>query len=197
MKRILFSLFIFVLAACSTTPNTDILEGKKPSSSSHDYESVLDSWTRKGEDYNNFEASFQVTAVLLSRELTEEQIKLDATRFNWSDEETQTARQKALDELQKETTFMVSLYTGRDEDNNLDKSNPAWNLYLNVHGKRTTPQLVKRVYENRVGFMQKYPGSNVWTRNYYVKFPVPSDDASAGGAELAISGPLGNAHLKY
>src|SRR6266550_1887524 len=126
MRRIRFVLFIFALTACSSAPSTN---PQVTAQSGRDYKTVLEAWTRKEQAYANFSAAFQVTAILLSRDLVEEQIQFDAKRFNWSSEETQGARQKALYELQTQTTFLVSLYTDRDEDNNLDKASPAWNLY--------------------------------------------------------------------
>jgi hypothetical protein len=196
-------LFIFAIAACSTAPSTDpsSLSGSsdavKNSQDTQDYKSVVSAWTKKDEAYNNFSASYQVTAILLSREVVEAQVRLDADRFKWSQDEIQTARQKALGDLQNETTFLLSLYTDKDEDNNLEKSNPAWNLFLDINGRRVPPQSVKRVYENRQSLIQKYPAINVWSRNYYVKFPVPSDDASRGDTALNLAGPLGSAHLKF
>lgn len=199
-------LFFFITAACSTAPSTDPgsidqshnqIGAEVTSQESHDYKSVVDAWTKKDQAYNNFAAAYQVTAILLSRELVEAQVRLDAQRFNWSPEETQNARLKALSDLQTETTFLLSLYTEKDEDNNLEKANPSWNLFLDVNGRHVAPQSVKRIYENRVSLSQKYPAIGVWSRNYYVKFPVPSDDASRGNVALNLAGPLGNAHLKF
>ena len=190
-------LLIFVITACSTAPSTDPSSVKNSSQDSQDYKSVVDAWTKKDEDYKNFSAAYQVTAILLSREVVEAQVRLDADRFRWSQEEIQSAREKALGDLQTQTTFLLSLYTDKDEDNNLEKSNPAWNMFLDVNGRRVAPQSVKRVYENRQSLTQKYPGINVWSRNYYVKFPVPSDDASRGDTALNLAGPLGSAHLKF
>jgi hypothetical protein len=198
-------LLIFVTMACSTVPSTDPASvdhngptnGPGSYQESRDYKSILNSWTKKDQAYNNFSAAYQVTAVLLSREVVEAQVKLDAERFNWSQEEIEKARQKALDDLQTQTTFLLSLYTDKDEDNNLEKANPAWNLFLDVNGKHVPPQSVKRIYENRVSLLQKYPVINIWSRNYYVKFPVPSDDASTNNTLLTLAGPLGSAHLKF
>jgi len=190
----------FLISACATTHATDPTSLDRNSTTSEDafdYKSIVSSWTRKEQSYDNFAASFQVTAVLLSKELVEAQVKLDAQRFSWSQNETQEAKQKALYDVQSQTTVLISLYTDKDEDNNLEKSKPSWNLYLDVNGRHLAPQSVTRIYENRVSLLQKYPSVNVWSRNYYAKFAIPTDEASSSGAIVTLAGPLGNAHLKF
>ena len=185
--------------ACSTAP-TDPVGGTPLQSHAKDaptdYRSTIETWTRKDQGYLDFAQSFQAAATLLSRAVTEQQVNLNAENLSWTPEQKQEARQKALYDLQGQTTFLLSLYTDKDEDNNLDKKDSIWNLILEVNGKRIYPESIKRVYENRAVLLQKYPHINVWSRNYIVKFPIPTDDAS-NGAKFTVTGPIGNAHLDF
>jgi hypothetical protein len=199
MKKILAVLSLLILA-CSTAPTDPTgaspLEHQAQAAPS-DYKSVIERWTRHDQGYLDFAQSFQAAATLLSRAVTEKQVNLNAENLNWTPEQKQDARQRALYDLQGQTTFLLSLYTDKDEDNNLDKSNSIWNLILEVNGKRLYPQSIKRVYENRAVLLQKYPYINVWSRNYLVKFPINTDEATSSGAQFIVTGPIGKADLKF
>jgi hypothetical protein len=194
------SLFMTGCSTSSTSP--DKIEAASTVAaetvgSPSDYVSTVARWTQFEQGYDKFAQSFKVAGTVLSRELVDAQVRLDGENFNWSADQKEQNRQKALYDLQTQTTVLVSLYTAKDEDNNLDKSNSVWNLFLDVNGKRLVPQSVKRIFENRASLLQKYPHLEIWNKNYYVKFAVPTDDATSSHAAFTIAGPLGSAHMKF
>jgi hypothetical protein len=178
-----------VLCGCITTPTSGI--------GGFSYEQTVSKWTQGDSAYDNLHASFRIKVTLLSRELVEKQLDLDKNLYKWTPEQFESEKQKALYDLQSQTTVLVSLYTQKDEDNTLDKSHTPWNMFLEINGKRYTANQVKRIYENRVVLINKYPYLDPWSRNYFVKFPLPTDDTSAGASSFNLTGPLGAVELKF
>jgi hypothetical protein len=161
------------------------------------YSVVLEEWTSSDRAYDGIVEIFQVTATLHSRDLVEGQTYQDAELFHWTPVQYKEERQKALAESQKETVVFISFYTEKDDQNNLDKKNSIWNIFLDNNGKRVLPSTIKRVYDVSAVLKARYPYHNNWFRPYLVKFPIATDVVTAGRTTLTIAGPVGRVHLPY
>lgn len=161
------------------------------------YDAAVEKWSNVEKAYQGLDESFQVAATLLAENIVAHQVFIDAEDLHWTPEQYREARDKALGEGQTSTKFFVSLYTNRDESNNLDKSNSIWNIFIDVNGHRYTPTTVKRIYENSISTKRKYPYVQVWSRYYYVTFPVSTAEVTSGKCVLTVAGPIGGTHLSF
>jgi len=161
------------------------------------YDQALSRWTQNDKAYSGLSESYQVSSTLLSKEIVEQQVYMDAEEYHWTAEQFKDARQKALYDLTAKTTFFMAVYTEKDESNNLDKTNTIWNVFLNVNGHHYPTTSVKRIYDNREVLLRKYPYIQVWSRYYWVTFGVSTNEVTAGSSELTIAGPLGGSHLHF
>ncbi len=192
------SLLLFLLVAgCAAAPTQNSESEHKNTLAEIDYEGILKRWTTRDEAYQDYSQSYIVLATMISRELKERQINSEADHMHWTPSERQENLQKASYDLQTNTTFFVSLYTQNDVDNNLDKKDSIWNIFLDVNGKRVQPTSIKKIYENKAVLQTKYPYLDPWSKNYYVTFPVPADSVSDALPQMTIAGPFGASHLKF
>jgi hypothetical protein len=185
------------ISACTIGAHHDEVKYDDIQKPKGSYDSVINHWTDHEKNYTAFSSSFQVTASLLSNEVIEHQVYLDAQKLHWTSAEYKEQHQKVLTEAQTTTTCFVSIYTAKDENNNLDKKNTSWNIFLESNDKHILPTSIKRVYESPAVLMVKYPYLNVWSRIYLIKFPISTAMATENAPSLIIAGPAGDAHLHY
>ena len=190
-------LLVLPLAGCNTPIHHGELSFGDTPVPTGDYGSVLNRWTQNDKTYNGGAEAVQITATLLSREVVEQQVYLDAERFHWTPEKYRDSRQQALYGNESATRVFLSVYTNNADSNNLDKSSSVWNIFLDVNGKRLLPSSIVRSHENRADMVDKFPYLNVWTTNYYVTFPNPTSDSTSGRADLTVAGTLGAIHLSF
>lgn len=196
MRKITLASLVFLTSCFTSRPESGFVSPDYPPPKSS-YTSVLNKWTDKDRAYTGMTAAFQIEATLMSQDLIEHQLYIDADQFHWTNEQFKEARQKALYDAQSEATVFISFYTEKDENNNLDKTNTDWNIFLDVGGKRVSPKSLKRLYTNRAVLLNKYPYHDAWSRAYEVKFVIPTLSATASEARLIVAGPIGASHLKF
>jgi hypothetical protein len=162
------------------------------------YSTILNHWTDSDKAYSGLSAVYEVTATLMALEVVEHQVYLDAEQLKWTPERYRDAKQKALFEAQTEATVFVSLYTGKNENNDLDKTKTIWNIFLNADGKRFEPKSIKRIHDNQAQLLAKFPYHNVWSRAYMIKFSAQTSVVtSSSKISLTLASPLGSSELKF
>jgi len=190
-------LLIFLEAGCASSPSkNDQNFGDNPIPSG-EYQASFDKWTNSEKAYRGGAQALQVTATLQSRDVIEQHVFIDAKRYHWSSDQYREARQKELYKNESATSFFLVLYTEKDENNNIDKPDSVWNIFLDVAGKRIAPSSIKRIYENKTILFDKYPYINVWSKNYTVEFPIPTSETTSATAVLTVAGALGAVHLDF
>ncbi len=193
-KSYIYLVSILLLTSCATTNSYEIEGVTAPEGN---YNQVLDHWSSDAKVYSGVVSSFQVAATLLAPDVIHQQSYLEAKKIHRTAEQYTTADQAVMDETKNSTTFFVALYTDKDSNNDLDKQKSFWNVFLDVGGKRFTPKIVKRVFDNRIGLNDKYPYLNSWSRPYTIVFPLPLSQTLEQQVTLTVASPLGAAYLKF
>jgi hypothetical protein len=196
-KTIIVSLILFQVMACTMGAHHGEMEYPDYQAPQGDYDHILNHWTDKEKNYNAFSSTFQITATLVSTEIMEHQVYMMAQKSHWTSAQLTEEKQKQLSEAQNVTTCFFSFYTDRDENNNLDKKQTSWNIFLEAGGSRVSPSSIKRVTDGLDNVMQKYPYVTRWTKWYMVKFPISTSVAISGPLTLTVAGPAGDAHLHF
>ena len=195
-KKLVILFLIISTLGCASSEKGEVSFGQIPRPVGS-YSSVLDQWTRTQRAYSGVYETFRVTSTLVSKDVAEHQVFIESEQFHKTTDQHQAALQKQLYDMQTEATFFVTLYTEKDDNNNLDKSDSVWNVYLMLNDQRFKPQSIKRVFEKKSLLETKYPYIDVWSRNYIFRFPISTTEVQAGNTELFVTGPLGTAKLKY
>lgn len=194
MKKLLAVLILILGCSSTQEKNGFDIESKRPS---EDYSDVVEKWTRHQKGYRGLSSSFQVTATLNSTEVLEGQLYLDGRQYHWTETEYNEKRQKTLLDAQTEISVFITLFTEKDENNNLDKTDGNWNLFLEADGARVKPKSVKRSFDTVLVLKEKYPYVDNWTRRYVAKFPIPAGVTLDRKVALEIAGPIGQSRLVF
>ena len=165
------------------------------------YADLVEQWSDNDKAYEGITQSYGIGATLLTIDILEGQTYSTAQEYHWSADQFNSAKQKALDEARKGAKIFLSVYTEKLAHNKLDMKNSLWNVFLDVAGKRITPKSIKKISEEKLTLMKKYPYHNTWGIPYEVTFPIDTviltDAAKASGARLVIAGPIGGVTLRF
>ncbi|MBK9294618.1 MAG: hypothetical protein IPM57_09255 [Oligoflexia bacterium] len=183
-----------VLTGCATSSDYEIPNVARPAGSLRD---AVDKWSQTEKVYAGVMTSFQVSATMLTTEVLEQHIYREAINARRSTAQYQEARSRALIETQNQTQFMVTLFTDKEADNDLDKGRTLWNVFLDINGKRISPKHTKRLHENKAVLKEKYPYLSSWGKHYLVSFPVRVEEVQMLKSTLTIAGPLGAVYLPF
>jgi len=169
------------------------------------YDDLLKAWTRGVKVYNGLDATIYATATFKSPEFREAYIIRYADAIKAEESLKRTLLDKETGEHEKSNEFFISVYTSKDEWNDLDKSNSVWKLYLaDEKGARLTPVSVKKVDRNDALVKEFFPYLDAWSTAYVVRFPkytetgtepIPNKDTQA--LRLIITGVPGEGALEW
>lgn len=194
MKQTTLLFFVFLLSACSTTSNYSIPNVPRPAGN---FTNVIDKWSRTEKVYSGVMTSFQVSATMHTTDVIEHHVYQEAVSTQRTTPQYQEMRSRALIDNQNQTQFMITFFTDKEADNDLDKKKTLWNLFLDVEGRRISPKQIKRVIENRAALKEKYPYLSHWGKQYLVSFPVKVEEVQTRKSTLTLAGPLGAVYLQF
>lgn len=189
-----FLLFLAVALSSCATPVPVGMETNVISQS--EYEHVLDPSTKSIETYDGLYNTINMTATLLRLPVAEAQLKQTARMYQWNPTQFQEEKTKMNERLKSSSEMFVSFYTPERKNDDLQKSQTLWKIFLDVGGKRFEGKASK-IKLSLSETQGKYPYHNRFATPYKLTFPVPTANLEGQEVKLTITGSVGSATLIY
>lgn len=186
-------LAVLFLASCaSTTTNRAGLSLMSASA----YESVVDRWTDRIEEYNGLSNTVTIQGTLLNPEMALAQLDQNARIYQW-DQSTYDNEKRALENrLATETQVFVSFYSPERKWDDLYKSKTLWKIFLDVNGQRYEGKSTKvKLLTPEIQSLYHYHTS--FATPYLITFPVSATAVNGQPARLTFTGAIGSATLNF
>jgi hypothetical protein len=200
MRKVIAGGFILVLFLCclGCSHVGSYLDIVKDKGISNEYLDNLKKWTRSETVYSQFETKVHIGATYKSGDFNAAYRKEYARVYNLSAQEIKTREELSADLSSDLTEFFFYAYLPEKNNNDFDKYNSIWKVYLiDAQGNRFEPMEIRRIekitplIEEFYPYIQQYYGSC-----YTLKFPALSAEAKAAGPfKLAFTGVLGRVEL--
>src|SRR5690606_37691542 len=91
--------------------------------------------TTAGKEYSRLNNAFQYQAVLLTPEVQQSEWGLKQVIYKWNDQELTEQKTKHNDQYGSNTQLFLSFFTPIYKQNNLNKPQSNWEVYLLVDDK--------------------------------------------------------------
>ncbi len=193
MRVLVFTALLF-LSACATTHET-LPSGRKLHSYG-EYNEVVQKYTDHDRKYSGLYNTMDVQGTLLTREVLEAQNEQTLRFYQWTEERLNEEIKKSQERLMKQTEVFLSFYTPERKDDNLNKPDTRWQIFLDVDGKRYDGKATK--IKQLVSEIQSfYPYYNRLATPYLVTFPVPMNSLDGKKVKVTVSGPIDSAVLSF
>lgn len=166
-----FTVGLLGLASCGHSPvqNGRIIDPVDES----EYKATINKYTRSDRQYSGFYQSYELAGTLITNETSQAILKKRGTYLQWDSKSLSSEREKALQALSTQTTFLFSLYTPERTHNDLNKGTSIWKIYLDADGTRYEGRVKKR-NEKLVDIIHLFPYHSRWSIAYRVDFDVPT-----------------------
>ena len=153
--------------------------------------------TVKDEKHMGFSNVYNFSAVLLSQDLLQAQLELDAFDFQWDDSQYQEKRRDYLQTASQNTQVFLSFFTPNNKNNNLDKYDALWKVFLILDGRKYEAKAAKaKTPSSRLGSL--YPSHNGFSHAYVLSFAIPLGEIEkASEIRLLLTGNLASSNLPF
>lgn len=189
--KILSALLLLIVSGCATGGSH-----RRIHIDDSDYKSIVLDSTKQSQTYEGLVNTIDVRATLLTMKVREAQTLRKATNFQWSDAEIAADRDYNNKASLSETKVFMSFFTPENKDDNLNKADTVWRIFLDVLGKRYTG-VVQKMSDTPSEVKDLYPDHTNWGTPYMVKFLVPTSVAESSSARMTITGPVGSTTLDF
>lgn len=195
--KLLFLIFVsaaaFLTSGCATTEVTPT--GVKVITQS-EYERILEKNSQSSRRYQGFYNTLQVEATILNSTMTQAQLEQNARLFLWNREKMDEETKKAKERNDKQTDVFLSFYTPERKNDNLNKTQSNWKIFLDVDGKRYDGKVtkIKSILSEVQGL---YPYHNRFSTPYTVTFPVPVKTIEGTPIRFTVTGSVDFVVLDY
>jgi hypothetical protein len=190
MKKWLLILTSLSLMSCSTfereersSPTLNELRQK--------YYDLLAKACAHDEVYEGFQNKFQYTACLLTSDILDMQLDINAKAFLWSAEQYNQKKQELNDKKKTSTIVFLSFFSPERKVDDLNTKASLWRLFLDMNMQRTLGTVMKSS-SNVEDVMAQYPKHNAWSTAYEVTFPISIFDVQKEKVNFIITSRVGS-----
>ena len=160
------------------------------------YQSQMDEFTKSDKKYSGFHNAYQVSVTMLNSLIESNVIQQKGYYFQWDRSKTQKAREKMFQEHSSVSKYILVFYTPDRKDNNLEKANTIWKVYLKSNGQR----FLGKVKKKNVIFSQfktLYPHFTRWNKAYEITFPTPMNEVELLKSSIIVTSSLGHSEFHF
>lgn len=153
------------------------------------YEVILNSHKASTVDYQGFYNTVNMQGVLITPEMAAAQIEQNTRLYQWDAQKIQAEKDSANTRLSSQTEIFLAFYTPERKNDNLDKVQTLWKVFLDANGKRYEAKVkkIKLLPSEIVGL---YPFYNKFCTPYLLTFPFPMTSLSGSPVKLTVTGPV-------
>lgn len=156
---------------------------------SAEYQAALDKWTRSKTVHSQFQTRVKITATLKSVEFNRAYLKEYARIYQKAPEEIKKAEAAQASLASDFTEFVFYAYTPDKDDNDFDRSNSIWSVFIiDGQGNRIAPLEIRRIDRITAQKESFYPYVRKYYGNFYsLKFrPLQVAPLSGDGVQNAF-----------
>lgn len=193
MQKTLALLSFAFLAACASKMTSSTgLELMTESK----YKSIVDTYTGRSQQYSGLYNTIDLSATLMNSAVTHAQNDQKARLLQWDAAQYASNQGKSRTEMMDRTVVFLSFYTPDRKNDDLQKNNTQWRIYLEADGKRWEPKVVK--LRQPVSELQSlYAYHTKFSTAYQLTFPVATTTVERTRSKLIVTGPLGFGAIEY
>ncbi|HEX4924687.1 MAG TPA: hypothetical protein VFV50_11395 [Bdellovibrionales bacterium] len=191
LSRLLFVLLAAIQIACTTTADRP-----QAAISDKEYVELVEKHTKGKKLYDGFNLAFEYHATLLTTELQNAQVEVEATDFQWTREKAQTERDKIQTSAAKETQIFLSFFTPENENDNLETTGSLWRIYLVTGGMKYEGKAI-RTGGLLADLQRKYPHHTRFSTPYLVTFNVPLNLIQGSDIQFVLTGTVGTSEVPF
>lgn len=195
MKWLAPTLFLFLVASCThkvqpPTPSLKLI-------SETEYQTIIKNHSRQEQVYSGLYNSIDVTAVIITSEVSNAQSDQMARVYIWDENKYTQEKVKADEKLKKESEIFVSFFTPDRKHDDLHKNKTLWKIFLDVDGKRLEGKVTKvKLLTEEI--QRIYPFHTRFSTPYTLTFPIAMKQIEKlKSIKLTITGPLGSSTLDF
>lgn len=186
MKILFTALVLVLLTACASTA----------SYSDSEYEKSLEEYTQRVEKFDGIQNVFTVYASLLNEAVLQKQNQFRAKFLMWSEQKQKEESEALQQNLSQKIEVFLSFYTPVAKNNDLDKAQSIWRVFLDSQGKRYVGT-VSKMPGAAADIKAFYPHHEPWSSGYMVTFPVSAKQIQVEDARVLITSSLGSGEFQF
>lgn|GEM_PF-5342685 len=202
LRRVLICSGYLFLLGCASHGSVNL--NKAGSYKPDDYDKIRDRWTRYGEVLRALDTSLYVHATLEAPDFSSAFISRYTHMFGLPNVEKKELKQEKQKKWQAGYVFKIAAATHSMRDNDFDRTDSVWHLYLSTtKKKKVAPLTIKRQRRLTQTTREFYPFLGAFHRFYEVTFPKnlpdgsPLIDKSSRVLNLHLAGPQGRTKLTW
>lgn len=186
MKPALGAVLPLALLSCAhaAAPGSDVDTG---------YARAVSSWTAKAEIYKFADERAHFMATVESRVFREQRVRERSRQLGWPPATELAELDKESRDSDRETSFVVAVYTEVPRENDLGDTGSIWRIALVTPTGELLPIAVDRLGRADENMQALYPYMDRFIRAYRIHFPK----VGQGPATLLIASGAGKAELKF
>lgn len=200
MRFIALSFLFFILglsiSSCTTTPTNDALDPSWAPPKHSDYNLAVRKNTFRKQEYSGFYNQFDLSVTYLNENIRVKQLKLEANFAQWNQDKANKKNAALQDSLEQQAQFFVSIFTPKNDDSKLDIASSGWIATMYFDGQKYRGEFRPTSKDNRQ-LRMFYPHHTIWSRAFFLTFPVPVREINQKPFSIKFSNPYGEAIFKY
>ena len=197
VSNLLINAFVLLsfslLSSCVTRLPTP--DGVKEISLS-DYEVLVRSKTQDSRVYNGFTNQLEIFATRIDAEMNDGLLSHSARLYQWNSAKYSDERNKTLLRQGSQSEIMMSFFTPERKNDDLNRSQSLWKIYLEVDGIRYEGKATKDK-RNLTELQVLFPHHNRWFTPYLISFPISTSLSERKLVILIVTGPAGSSQLTF
>lgn len=183
---------ILLFCSCAMTPKTDRMKLM----SDDEIHEAIEKGSAESQVYSGLYNVMNLSGTLINSKVREGLLHQQARSYQW-DESQMNAEKLKVDEKNKtQTELFLSFYTPERKQDDLNKGQTSWKLFLDVDGKRYEGKATKMKLQT-TEIQSLYYHHNRFATPYMISFPVSVASIESKPAVFTITGPSGSTQLKF
>ncbi len=199
-KKYLFFLTTIGLAltliSCASTPPATDLELVFKRIPDNKYKKLIAQNTQNDKQYEGLYNIYEAYATLLNAETQEALLQREGYYMQWDMTKAQTERERSIQKRSTSTQFYLSLFTPKNQHNDLHKLASMWKVFLEVDGIRYQGK-VERFPKNLEQIKNLFPHHSRFNRGYIVNFAIPLSQVENQKSVFILTSTLGTSTFKF
>lgn len=157
---------------------------------------VIDRSTVRSQNYEGLYNTLDLTATLRNAPVRRAQLEQQARIYQWDRNKFQSEVAASDAKARNETEVFLSFYTPEKKNDDLNKKNTQWKVFLEADGRRWEGKVVK-IRQSVPEIQGWYPYYTRFSTPYVVTFTVAAPDVETKTSKLVVTGPMGTATLSF
>lgn len=194
LPRVAALLFLAGSLSCARTPASRLM--LPPPS---------DPWTRPVSIYDALDLNLYGHVTFRAWDVRRRMLEQQARDFHLDTAELQAREKAEREDWTTHADFFLAAFTPKRAWNDFDRNDSRWKVYLSGEGsERLQPESIRQASGQDAPDATQ-AGSTAWSETYMIRFRRPAgsdgqpleDSAMAARYRLAITGPLGEAEIRW